>query len=342
MKERNNPIPEDIVYPFSGIPTFLRSKLVTELGDLEKLNPTIAVMGVPFDEGCPYMPGSRFGSRTIREHSLRFSRNGYYDYELKKILLKEELSRGRIVDIGDVNVIPTDVEGTFHRITQMVETVMKKNRMLITLGGDHSITYPIVRGISQPIHVIHFDAHSDFAPIYDGYQYTNMHAFRHISQMPHVKSLTQIGIRSIRDTSVLDSIAAGNRVVGMDEYREIGPKNIAQVVPEGEPCYVTIDIDAFDSTLVPGCVSAEPGGFLYNELRDSLGAIAERNPIVGYEMVEVAPQLDVGTGITSYLAAQTVIEFLGRICEQPWWKEKYKNNRETEAVTFQSSIENKV
>jgi agmatinase len=82
---------------------------------------------------------------------------------------------------------------------------------------------------------------------------------------------------------------------------------------------VSIDVDAMDMSLVPGCVSAEPNGMSYVELRDSLKAIAERHDIAGFDFVEVNPPLDVGTGVTAYLGALTVIEFLGHICAQPRW-----------------------
>jgi len=82
---------------------------------------------------------------------------------------------------------------------------------------------------------------------------------------------------------------------------------------------VSIDVDAMDMSLVPGCVSAEPNGLTYPELRDSLKAIAERHDIAGFDFVEVNPPLDVGTGVTAYLGALTVIEFLGHICAQPRW-----------------------
>ncbi|MBT7612435.1 MAG: arginase, partial [Rhodospirillaceae bacterium] len=80
--------------------------------------------------------------------------------------------------------------------------------------------------------------------------------------------------------------------------------------------------DVFDMPLIPGCVSAEPGGMTYQELRDILRAIAQRMEVVGFDFVEVNPQLDIGTGITSYLDAHTMVEFLGAICEQPKWHER--------------------
>ena len=110
--------------------------------------------------------------------------------------------------------------------------------------------------------------------------------------------------------------------MGMTEFREVGPSGVAGAVPAGARCYVSIDIDVLDLPLVPGTVSGEPNGMRYDELRDSLIALAERTEIVGFDLVEVNPQLDVGTGMTSYLAAHTIVEFLGHICDQPRWTAK--------------------
>ncbi|GIT12206.1 MAG: hypothetical protein CM1200mP33_3920 [Chloroflexota bacterium] len=86
--------------------------------------------------------------------------------------------------------------------------------------------------------------------------------------------------------------------------------------------YVSIDIDVLDLPLVPGCVSAEPNGMTYAELRDSLSVLAQHANIIGFDLVEVNPQLDVGTGITSYMGAHTIMEFMGQICDQPRWVTK--------------------
>jgi agmatinase len=162
-------------------------------------------------------------------------------------------------------------------------------------------------------------------PFVHGMFHTNMHAFRHIRKMSHVLSLTQVGIRSLRDSEVMhrDARADGNRVVTMDEFHRIGGEGILSALPRDAACYVSIDIDVLDLPLVPGCVSAEPDGMSYRELRDLLAAIAERTEVVGFDLVEVNPLLDVATGVTSYLGAHIVLEFLGRICEQTRWIKKF-------------------
>lgn len=313
-----------IDYPYSGIPTFLRAPICTDLG---KLDADIAVMGVPTDDGSPFMAGSRFGPRALREHSLRFAsggRGGYYDPETRRSYLVYEMENDRIVDTGDADCMPTNIKLNFDNITAMTRAILDAGALPVVLGGDHAITYPVVRAFTEPLHVIHFDAHLDYAPFIHDLRFTNAHAFRHISPMPHVESLVQAGIRSLRNTETMmdDTLADGNKVVTMSQFHAGGPQAIAESVPKGANCYVSIDVDVLDLPLVPGCVSAEPNGMSYAELRDTLAAIAAHTKVVGFDFVEVNPQLDVGTGATAYLGAHTVVEFLGRICDQPQWTER--------------------
>jgi agmatinase len=304
--------------PFTGIPTFLRCDYCD---DIATLDADIAILGVPTDEGSPFMAGSRFAPRSIREHSLRFGAEGYYDVRTERSYLVHELTRRRIVDVGDSDVRATNVEATFENITADVAGILERGAMPVIIGGDHAITYPIVRAFREPLHVLHFDAHMDYGPFIHDLRFTNGHAFRHIKPMVHVLSLTQIGIRSLRSMELefADARADGSRIVTMREIDESGPAGFAATLPKGEKVYVSIDVDVLDLPLIPGCVSAEPNGMTYAQLRDILGAIAARMEVVGFDFVEVNPQLDVGTGITSYLGAHTILEFLGAICEQPWW-----------------------
>ena len=308
-------------HAFAGLVSFLRAPICH---DLDNIDADIAIMGAPTDEGSPFMPGSRLGSRSIREHSLRFGNDGYFDHDSDKVFLKYELENNRIVDVGDADVIPADVEGTFKNITDLTRMVLNSGAIPVVLGGDHAITFPVVRAYNTPLHVIHFDAHIDYSPFIHGYKYTNSHAFRHIHHMDHVKSLTQVGIRSVRNkkSQIEDSENDGNRVIGMKEFYEMGPNGMSTLVPKEAPVYVSIDIDVLDLPLVPGCVSAEPNGMTYAELRDSLSVLAQHANIIGFDLVEVNPHLDVGTGITSYMGAHTIMEFMGQICDQPRWVTK--------------------
>ena len=301
--------------PYGGISTFLRQDYCD---DIATLDADYAILGTPIDEGSPFMGGSRFAPRSIREHSLRFGASGYYDILTDKSYLVEETAKRRIVDVGDSDILTTNVAATFDNITADVAGILDRRAMPIIIGGDHSVTYPVVRAFSEPLHVMHFDAHMDYQPFVHDLRFTNGHAFRHIRPMAHVLSLTQIGIRSLRSAieEFIDARAEGSRIVTMDEVRRLGPEEfVHETFPKGEKIYVSIDVDVLDMSLVPGCVSAEPNGMLYAELRDILRTTARHMDVVGFDFVEVNPQLDVGTGVTSYLGAHTMVEFLGAIAE---------------------------
>jgi agmatinase len=308
-------------FPFVGVPTFLRAPL----GAPEDAR-DIAVLGVPLDEGSPFIPGSRFGPRAIREQSMRFasSPDSLFDVRTGRQVLSPGAPGQHLTDLGDVPVVPADPEQTAARITGSVAGVLAAGALPVVLGGDHSITYPIVRAFEGPLHVVQFDAHLDYAEPEGTYRYTNAHAFRQISRLPSVAGLTQAGIRSLRTSASLyhASLADGNRILHPSVLREIGPAGLAECVPAGARCYVSIDVDALDLPLVPGCVSADPGGLTYEELRDAVVAVAERAQIVGLDLVEVNPSVDTPGGATAYLAAHLLVELLGAICDQPRWAER--------------------
>ena len=300
---------------YSGIPTFLRSNICK---NLDNINATYAVLWVPYDEGSPFVGGSRFCARSIREHSLRFGGGAIYDIESNKEYLRDAIADNSIVDLGDIDVTPSRGDVTMAKLTNVVEKVVDQKILPIILGGDHTITYPIVRGFNKPLHVVQFDAHIDYTKVTEGMTYTNSTSFRLLHQLDHVNSLSQVGIRSMRDhkSDVNDSLNNGSHIIKMSEIRNKGPENIWGHLPNDEDCYVSIDIDAYDMSLVPGCVSAEPNGFYFEELKSSLKSLVNKMNIVGFDFVEVNPKLDVGTNVTSYLGALTVAMFLGFIDEK--------------------------
>lgn len=306
--------------PFSGPPSFLRQRVMQDPAELRQA--AIAVLGVPFDEGSPFLPGSRFGPRAIREHSLRFSvSQPLYDLDCDESYLWHEISNGLILDAGDVDIRPANAARSFEAITARTRQILDAGALPVVLGGDHSITYPVFAAFEEPAHVIQFDAHQDYEPITEDLNRTNSHAFRHIAGMETCLSITQVGIRGIRNpkSDVEAMRAGGHRVLGMTESRRLGPDGIAALLPERSKVYVSIDVDALDMSLIPGCVSGEPDGFDYRQLMAMLKSIAIRHEVIGFDFVEVNPPLDVQTGATSYLGALITTGFLGFICNQPGW-----------------------
>src|SRR5262249_45381289 len=115
----------------------------------------------------------------------------------------------------------------------------------------------------------------------------------------------------------------GNDILTVPELRRRGSSGVLERLPRGEPVYVSIDIDVLDLPLVPGCASAEVNGLSYDELRQALFTIAAHSPVVGFALVEVNPMLDVASENTSLIAAQLIMEFLGRIVEHPQYRRRH-------------------
>ncbi len=310
--------PTRLNLPYTGIPTFLRSRLET---NLDQLDADIAVLGVPTDEGGPWIPGTRFGPRAIREQSVRFAGygTGLFDPETERAWLESEMSNGRIVDCGDVDIVYTNRDLTFENITSAVRTILSRGAIPVVLGGDHGISYPVVRAWDEPLVVIQFDAHLDFKAPTAEVGYSNGMPFFLISELPNVEKIVQIGIRSLRTRqSDLESTRVrGNIVQTPRQFRADGMESVLRQLSPSRAVYVSIDIDVLDLSLVPGCASAEPGGLSFDELRESLFAIASHAPVVGIDLVEINPMLDVASGATSLLGAQLLLEMLGRVVEHP-------------------------
>lgn len=309
--------------PFTGIPSFLRSPIVTDLGAIEA---DVAVLGAPSDEGSPWKPGARFAPRAIREMSVRYTgygaqqvRGGYFDIDEGRRFLEYETTNRRIVDCGDVDVVYTNPEKTFDNITAAVGAILARGALPLVLGGDHAITYPVVRAFEQPLSVVHFDAHLDFRPFVHGVNFSNGMPIRLLADLPNVGQIIQVGIRSLRTSQddVQDALARGNDVVTVEEYRRRGIEGVLEKLPRGGQTYVSIDIDVLDLPLVPGCASSELNGLTYDELRKTLFAIARQTEVVGFDVVEINPMIDVPSGNTSLIGAQLALEFLGRVVEHP-------------------------
>ena len=297
---------------YSGIPTFLRSKSVRELDNFKA---DYAVVGVPYDEGSPFIGGSRFCARSLREHSLRFGGGALFDIDANKEYLRDSISKDRLVDIGDIDISPSRGDKSMEKLTKTIEILLEKKVLPIVLGGDHTLTFPTVRAYKKPIHVIQLDAHMDYSEPTEGMKYVNSTSFRLLHQLENVKSLTQIGTRSMRDekSNVDHARTNGSNIISVNKARKQGIESLLNGLNKGEDCYVSIDVDAYDMSLVPGCVSAEPGGFQFEEIKRIIKNISERMNVISFDFVEVNPPLDVGTRTTSYLGALTVAMFLGFI-----------------------------
>ena len=300
--------------PFVGICTF--GKFPYQ-GDWDAINADIAVLGAPYDFGCQFRPGARFGPRSIREASTLFSfgHAGAYDHEDDVTYLPAETTR--IVDIGDADIIHTDTINSHKNIKAAVRKILESGVIPVVLGGDHSVNIPCVNAFDRenPIHIVQFDAHLDFVDERHGVRFGHGNPMRRAAEQDHVAGLTQIGIRNVSSTAKEgydDARSMGSDILSVRQFRKLGVDGVLERIPSGARYYVTIDIDGFDPSIAPGTGTPSHGGFTYYEALELFNGLTRRGSIVGLDLVEVAPDYD-PAGSTSTLAAQLLLNIIGRM-----------------------------
>ncbi len=301
------PVGGQAVPTFVGIRTFLGAPHVTQLEDLHA---DFAVLGVPFDEGTWGQPGERYGPRDLRESSQEYNHDlteGFYYIDGDRTVLKGK----HWADVGDIEIFPTVPAQTDEKITAAVHTILSKKAFPIVLGGDHSITFPVVRAYETPLTLIHFDAHLD---TWNGAPGNLDHAswVNRVAKLPTVKNIIQIGMRGLAN----DPEAVGNArkihsvIITSEQIHRSGAKWALSQVPESGDIYISLDVDVMDPTLAPGTGTLEPDGLSFSEIRDLLTGVTSRGHLVGFDVVEVNPYRD-PSGRTAQTAVRLMIDLLG-------------------------------
>lgn len=300
--------------PFVGHCTFAKSPACH---DWDQIDADVAVLGVPNDMGTQYRPGARFGPRAIREASTLFSfgHGGAYDFEDDTTYLVQD--EVRIVDVGDADIVHTDMAKSHENTAYAVEKILQSGAMPVVLGGDHSVHAPVIQCFSahRPVHILHIDAHLDFVDERHGVRYGHGNPLRRASEMNHVVGMTQLGIRNVSSSNRKDYDAArseGSDILSVRDVRRLGADGVVERVPEGRNLYITIDIDGFDPSIAPGTGTPSHGGFHYYEVMEIIQGVVKKGPVVGIDLVEVSPPYD-PSGVTSILAAQVLMNTLGYV-----------------------------
>lgn len=292
--------------PFEGIATFGRRPHTRDLTGVE-----VAVLGVPYDGATSNRSGARFGPRAIREQSLLLW--GY-----NNVLGVAPFEKLKVVDYGDVSVIPVDVLATHRAIEAEARTILDAGCTLVTLGGDHSISLPLLRAHVRrhgPVALIHFDAHPDtWDREFGDFKYSHGTPFRRAAEegLIDTAAWVQIGIRGSTSGAgdYEDALRLGARMITIDEAMRLGQGVVEEVRRRvgDRPAYLTLDIDSLDPAFAPGTGTPEVGGFSSYQMLQLLRGLKGLN-LVGFDLVEVAPPFDHGN-ITAILAANLAFEFL--------------------------------
>jgi agmatinase len=288
------------------------------VADLDRLQAQVAFIGVPFDGGTP-QPGNRTGQAAgpaavrTRSFELFEAGEGFYDVETDRT----HLEGVTMADVGDVAVQGGEVEPTFERISEAARRIVAGGALLVAVGGDHSISFPLVRGVAavRPgLHVVHVDAHADFVDELDGARLTGASQLRRIAELEAVGGVTALGLRNV-DRAEVDGLRAhGARWATTLELERDPAGVVERLVPRSDALYLSVDLDVLDASVVPGATLPEPGGPSVRQLRAALAAIARRGRVVALDVAELNPPHDPG-GLTARVAAWLVAGLLAVILE---------------------------
>jgi guanidinopropionase len=296
------PLDSAVVPRYADVATFMRLPRVDALDHVD-----IGVFGVPFDSAT-YRGGTREGPAAVREASRGIRRvnpsSGVSPFDL-----------ANVADIGDAPVNVLDIPGSIAAVERYVRDLRERGVRPLAIGGDHSTTLPVLRGLSdgRPLGVVQFDSHADVQDVFFGTKDNHASLMRraHEEGIVDPDRVIQIGLRGTRfgDGDVQYGIDAGFTAITYDDYERLGRdaviERVHEVVGDG-PVYVTYDIDGLDPTEAPGTPAREPGGLSMRDSQVILRSLTGLD-VVGGDVCEVAPSLD-PTGLTQMNAANLMFE----------------------------------
>lgn len=289
---------------FGGALSFLRRKYTKDLTGVD-----IAVTGVPFDQAVTNRPGTRLGPRAIREASTLQSPDAPYGWGYNPMDVMN------IIDYGDVAFDYANIPAFPAALTAHIRTILDANVASVALGGDHYISFPILKAYAEkygPISLIQFDAHTDTwaDDDMDRVDHGTMFYKAVKSGLVDPKTSVQIGIRTHNDDTL------GVNIIDAREVHETGPVAVAakaKAIVGDRPVYLSFDIDGLDPGFAPGTGTPVWGGLSSGQAAIILRDLAGIN-IVGGDIVEVSPPYD-PSGATAIAGAHVAMEI---ICLLGW------------------------
>lgn len=291
-------------FPFSGIPTPLDLQAAEGPDGLD-----VALIGVLMDLGVTNRGGAGFGPRTVRT----IERIGPCNHALK-VAPQAVLA---CADIGDMPFRSRySLSDSLADIESFFGTVRAAGAKPLAIGGDHSVSYPILKalGADRPVGMVHIDAHCDTSGEVEDVKFHHGGPFRHavLDGVLDPTRTIQIGIRGSAEYLWEFSYESGMTVVHAETFAE---KGVAAIIAEtravlaGQPFYITIDVDGLDPAFAPGTGTPEVGGLTPREVQALVRGLVGAGPLIGGDVVEVAPQYDANT-TTAQVGGQMAFEIL--------------------------------
>jgi agmatinase len=285
----------------------------------------VVILGAPFDGGTSHRAGARFGPQAIRQACYL-----PHDGSRPSLALRTDGLRDLVVrDAGDVEMFSGDIVRALGALEHAVTTVAVAGALPVVLGGDHSITWPDVTGVAAKhgtgrVSVVHFDAHADTGDVEFGSLYGHGQPMRRLIESGAVRGdrFFQIGLRGYwPGPETLRWMAEqGMRSYEMSELGARGideclDEVIAAALDDCDAVFLSVDVDVVDPGMAPGTGTPEPGGLTGRQLLDAVRRVCLEAPVVGVDVVEVAPAYD-SAEVTALLANRVVLEALSAIARR--------------------------
>lgn len=294
--------------------SFLWSPICT---DLDNLNAHIAILGVPFGQAYSAEHITNDQSHApdaIRAMSDRICRQlNHYDFDIGGPLLDNRDIN--VIDVGNVPADPTDLSSHSVRTEATVRKILAAGAIPIIFGGDHGIPIPVLRAYDtqDPITLIHIDAHLDWRDDVNGIREGLSSPIRRASEMSHIGEIFQLGLRaqgSARTEDYEAALAYGVHLYTAYDIHENGIESVLAAIPDNGRYYLTIDADGLDPTIMPGVAGPALGGLTYIQMRKLIHGLVKKGRVVGMDIVEICPSLDVNN-ISCITAGRLVVNFIG-------------------------------
>ncbi|ETK33786.1 agmatinase [Microbispora corallina] len=285
----------------------------------------VVILGAPFDGGTSHRPGARFGPNAIRQTCYL-----PHDGHRPSLALRVDALRDlRVLDAGDVETYAGDIEGSLRAIEEAVARIAASGAVPIVLGGDHTVALPDATGVARHhgfgrISMLHFDAHADTGDIEFGHLHGHGQPMRRLIESGAIRGdrFLQIGLRGYWPGPDILGWMAGQRMRSY-EMTEIVTRGLDACLTEAygialdecEGVYLSVDVDVCDPGHAPGTGTPEPGGLSARQLLDAVRRTCYELPVVGVEIVEVAPPYD-HADITAYLGNRVVLEALSAMARR--------------------------
>lgn len=268
----------------------------------EKEDADVCILGMPFDSTTCFKPGTRFGPGAIRD--------AFCNLEFYSMALERNIGDIKIFDAGNINfhTNPQNVTSEIYiGIKDLLKTNNDNNKFIVGLGGEHTVSYGIVKAMKEiykDIAIIHFDAHADLRTEYNSEKFSHACVMNLIGGEVGFENIYQFGIRSCDEEEL--KVAKKTNFYPLHKYEVDKILEILDELSIQKKVYLTIDIDVLDPAFAPGVGTPEPGGISSTDMFKILNSL-KNFEIVGFDVVEVNPMVDMN-GITAMAAAKIIRE----------------------------------